>query len=421
MLERDSGCRLNRGGILFKRTRTSYQQGSLQPEERKKGPAVWIFRWRETAGSGKTILRKQQIGTLEKYPSESAAWAATDALRLTINDETRRKCLPRTVNELWQHYLSEEWPLKEITTQDTYSANVRTWILPRYGSKRLEEIHTPEVEKWLREVNRANGTKAKIRNVFSALYSHAVRWGFCTYNPISSGIPVGTGGRRGPSIGVRVSSKRQKEPLVLSPEEVKLGLAEMQFRDQLLVFLDGSLGARRGELGALRWMDCDFTQAVFRIRHSYYWRRGGHLKDTKTEGSAKDLPMHPALKDALFEWRTQSRYIGPTDFVFPSTRKKGRKPLDLAAVLKRKIRPAFAKHGIEGVGWHTFRHSVGSMLAEMGEHQLTIRDYLRHSNLSVTNKYLRATAQSARSAQERLVGAIVPNGLPPANKPTLIQ
>src|SRR5439155_26775111 len=27
------------------------------------------------------------------------------------------------------------------------------------------------------------------------------------------------------------------------------------FRDQLLVFLDAGLGTRRGELGALRWMD----------------------------------------------------------------------------------------------------------------------------------------------------------------------
>ena len=43
------------------------------------------------------------------------------------------------------------------------------------------------------------------------------------------------------------------------------------------------------------------------------------------------------------------------------------------------------------MGWHTFRHSVRTMLAEMGEHQLTIRDYLRHSNLHVTNKYLQAT------------------------------
>jgi hypothetical protein len=41
-------------------------------------------------------------------------------------------------------------------------------------------------------------------------------------------------------------------------------------------------------------MDCDFVEEVFSIQHSYYWRRGGHLKATKTEASAKSLPMHPA-------------------------------------------------------------------------------------------------------------------------------
>jgi integrase len=83
---------------------------------------------------------------------------------------------------------------------------------------------------------------------------------------------------------------------------------------------------------------------------------------------------------------------GPgTDFVFPSRLYGGRKALDLAAVLKRKIRPTFDKLGITGVGWHIFRHTVGTVLAELGEHQLTIRDYLRHSNLSVTNKLPAAT------------------------------
>jgi len=109
--------------------------------------------------------------------------------------------------------------------------------------------------------------------------------------------------------------------------------------------------------------------------------------------------MHLALKDALVEWKSQSNYNGPGDFVFPSHRHKGKKPLDLVAVLKRKIQPAFTKVGITGVGWHTFRHTVGTMLAEMGEHQLTIRDYLRHSNLHVTNKYLQATPESKRRAQ----------------------
>ncbi len=43
--------------------------------------------------------------------------------------------------------------------------------------------------------------------------------------------------------------KRQRSPLVLSPEQVKLGLAELEFRDQLLVFLDGALGIRQGNSG----------------------------------------------------------------------------------------------------------------------------------------------------------------------------
>jgi len=112
----------------------------------------------------------------------------------------------------------------------------------------------------------------------------------------------------------------------------------------------------------------DGTLRVLRVRAESrnYWRRGGHLKSTKTEASAKLLPMHPSLKLALLEWRSLSLYNQPGDFVFPSERLKGKKPLDLASVLKKKIQPAFKRIGITGVGWHTFRHTVGTMLAEMG-------------------------------------------------------
>lgn len=89
--------------------------------------------------------------------------------------------------------------------------------------------------------------------------------------------------------------------------------------------------------------------------------------------------------------------------------------------VKAEIKPAFAKLGIVGVGWHTFRHTVGSLLADMGEHQLTIRDYLRHSNLSVTNKHPQATSKTKRLAQEKLVDAILPSGSLSASKSTMIQ
>ena len=54
------------------------------------------------------------------------------------------------------------------------------------------------------------------------------------------------------------------------------------------------------------------------------------------------------------------------------------------------------------------QHTVGPVLAELGELQLKIRGYLRHSNLSVTNKYLQAVSNTERSAQARLVEAILP-------------
>ena len=395
------------GGFLFKRT--TYQQGSLKLEERKRGSDVWVYRWWDTDATGKSIYRKKQIGDLVQYPSEAAAQAGADALRLTINNHSERQCGDRmTVEALWDHYGKEELPAMGFSTQDSYTQYANKWVLPRWGRLTLSRIKTVDVERWLRDAEIANGTRAKLKCVMSSLFSHAVRWEFTSRNPISSGIQVGAGGKRGPSAGVRVSAKRQKAPTVLSPEQLKLGLAQLEFRDQLLVLLDGALGIRRGELGALRWQDCEFERNVFQIQHSYYWRRGGILKDTKTEASAKPLPMHPALKQALLEWRTQSHRTKPGDFVFPSRLFRGQRALDLAAVLKRKIHPAFEKLGIYGVGWHTFRHTVGTLLAEMGEHQLTIRDYLRHSNLSVTNKYLQAASNTKRKAQDKLVEAILP-------------
>ncbi|HEX6502687.1 MAG TPA: site-specific integrase [Terriglobales bacterium] len=318
-----------------------------------------------------------------------------------------------TVQLLWEHYSLEELPFKDFSTQDAYRSYAKNCILPRWGHVLLSKVKTIEVERWLRDATGSNGTKAKVKCVMSALFSHAVRWEFTSTNPISSGMPVGSGGKRGPSTGVRVSAKRAKAPTVLSPEQVRLGLTMLEFRDQLLVLLDGALGTRRGELAALRWQDCDFENDTFQIQHSYYWRRGGILKSTKTEASAKPLPMHPALKLALLQWRMQSHRTQAGDFVFPSRLHGGRRALDLAAVLKRKIRPAFEKIGITGIGWHTFRHTVGTVLAELGEHQLTIRDYLRHSNLSVTNKYLQAASKTKRDAQTRLIEAILPVHLLP--------
>jgi hypothetical protein len=143
----------------------------------------------------------------------------------------------------------------------------------------------------------------------------------------------------------------------------------------------------------------------FSVQHSYYWRRGGHLKSTKTEASAKLLPMHPSLRQALLEWRSQSLYNQPNDFVFPSERLKGSKPLDLASVLKKKIQPAFRTIGIIGVGFsaHGRVHAGG------------------HGRTLTHDPRLLASQQSARNQQvssgndeEQALGAGKAGGCRPA-------
>jgi integrase len=128
-------------------------------------------------------------------------------------------------------------------------------------------------------------------------------------------------------------------------------------------------------------------------------------EEHKNGSVCKTADIEP--KAFLQEWRSQSLYNRPEDFAFPYEGLQGRKRLDLASLLK-KLKKSSDGIGITGVGWHKFRDSLGSTPAKLGEYQLTIRNYLRHSNLHVTNKYQQATSKTKRSAQDELVEVILP-------------
>jgi len=65
-------------------------------------------------------------------------------------------------------------------TQDTYEGYLNKWILPRWESYRLPDLKSVQVEQWLKSLTLAPVSKAKIRNIMSAVYSHAIRWEWAT-------------------------------------------------------------------------------------------------------------------------------------------------------------------------------------------------------------------------------------------------
>src|SRR5215470_13977049 len=94
-----------------------YQNGCLYREKRKVGPDVWVFRYRDGQ-----VNRKEQIGTVEQYPTRKAAMKACELLRANINRECRS---PRTVAELVSHYQQHELPNKAAYTQEVYTGYLR--------------------------------------------------------------------------------------------------------------------------------------------------------------------------------------------------------------------------------------------------------------------------------------------------------
>jgi site-specific recombinase XerD len=79
--------------------------------------------------------------------------------------------------------------------------------------------------------------------------------------------------------------------------------------------------------------------------------------------------------------------------------------------MKRYFKPVARKAGItKNIGWHTFRHSFGTLLKANGEDIKTVQELLRHANSRITlDVYIQALTSNKRAAQSKVVRMIVFN------------
>ena len=382
---------------MFRRTR--YQQGSVQREKRRQGPDAWVYRWYEVGSDGANKYRKVIVGNVVTLPTEAVALKAAHALRIDANQETpQAEGGPSTIAELVAHYRLKELAgerngRKAFSTRAGYECYLDNWILPRWQNHKLNQVKPVAVEAWLDSIKRARGTRAKIRNIMSAVFHHAMRYEWLEANPIKL---------------VRQSATRERTPDVLELEELRLLLTKLELRERTLVLLDAATGLRVSELLALRWEDVDFKALELRVTRSIWHQVVG---DCKTEASAKPVPLDSYMADDLLRWQRMSPYTTPGDWVFASPSMEGKQPYWPDNLMKRYIRPVARKAGInKQVGWHTFRHSFGTLLKANGEDVKTVQELLRHANSRITLEvYTQAVTSNKRAAQSKVVKMMVPN------------
>jgi integrase len=118
-----------------------------------------------------------------------------------------------------------------------------------------------------------------------------------------------------------------------------------------------------------------------------------------------------------------------SNWVFASKRHRGRKPYWGQAILRRYVRPAAQKIGIQKIGiqkrigWHTFRHTYSTLPRSVGTEFKVMQELLRHSSmrstLDIYTQAITPAKQAAQGAVLSLVFSPEANGASRAEAPAL--
>jgi integrase len=117
-----------------------------------------------------------------------------------------------------------------------------------------------------------------------------------------------------------------------------------------------------------------------------------------------------AVAEILWAWRLRCCYNQPNDWVFASPARKGKQPYWPNSICRVYLKPILQDDLKikEPVGWHTLRHSLGTLMKANGENVKTIQETLRHANFKVTmDVYAQGTEEIRRTAHTRAVRQIM--------------
>lgn len=375
---------------------TFYQEGSIERVHNAKGPDKWTYRWWESSiQGGPRVHRRKLIGTIDDYPTIGAAKRAVEGFRSEINANAQ-KTIRMTVGEAWEHFQANELRDPDVdrssTTIQSYLDYFRSRILPKWKDVALDDVKSVATEKWLRSLDLAPASKAKIRNHMSALFSHCIRHElYSKLNPIAS---------------VRQSAVRQHDPDILTLDEMRAILGNIKPPAiKMMVAVAAASALRRSEVRGLKWADLNLDACWFNLQRGYVSQSETKMK---TKASRKGMEMLPALATALLIWRDHTPYNQDEDWVFASPFTNGKRPYWPDSALKDHIKPAAAEAGIsKRVTWHVFRHSLASFLGQQGEGVKTVQELLRHATSRITlDVYQQGSSEAKRSALNRVAGIL---------------
>lgn len=388
-----------------------YNRGMLRKEKRAVG-RVWVFRWSEEV-NGQRRQHKEVIGTTKHFPTEAAANKEADRVRCRLNENKQLLSLKTIMfGELINHYLDHGLPRLSKSVRKANKSYIKNWIEPDWHGRPAGRMKTMQIQEWLDKIRRPDGTKLKIKNVLSAIFSHGVRWELVDRNPVCG--QGGSPGHRGASTGVRQSNRVSITRVILSAEVVRQTLEQLPLREATMALVDAVTALRASELIALKWKNVGWNTGILQSEFALV---EGELKETKSRNNS--LPLAESVLDVLRLWREHTPYRSEEDWIFASPHYHGKTPYTYQILFRRHIQPVIERvSGLKStkqapIGWHTLRRSLATLLISNGENVKVTQSQLRHTTPKITLElYAQAVSADQQKAHRKVVQMVLPARFP---------
>ena len=400
------------------------------------GKVYWDAQWRVRLPGEPWTLRKKRLGLAWLEPDGAGGWrkrtgrcregwlderaaaiAADEAMRqhaIAVADaeEAARRERERvaTVRELatdWLLWLEQVRGAKPSTIRD-YRALLREpgtpykrgagtsgrRIMETFGDRPVDHVTMKEVSQFLRGLDADGLTPRnanKYRQVLHAMFTYACRSD--TYelpnNPVER-----TDKRREPPLAAldyyeveevealarACETGAHRRTVAVTDEELAAREAEdRQDAEAFRVFF--YTGIRVGELLTLRWADVDLDACSLLVRRNL---SAGVETDPKGRRN-RYVPLSNPAVAALARLGSRDDFIADEDYVVCNRWGRRLNP----SALRRRYYLACEVVGLRRVKLHGLRHAAGSILARTAD-PVFVRDYLGHSKLSTTDRYVGA-------------------------------
>lgn len=376
-----------------------HHKGWLTKHVAKRSGWTWVYHcYRAKPETGKRVENTVTLGRVSQFPREKDAWAEVERRHLQptdLNCATGRV----TFAELAANYRKKSFNKLGISSRATTTLILDNYLLPRWADSFALEVNPDDIEDWLGSLPLANPSREKLRRVMNVVYRRLQK---------SRLLPMGEEGN--PVAFVTQSSQSNYRAVIVTPEQAFRIMMNLDDPVRTLVFLVAVTGLRISEALGLKWDDLDYEGQMINLRR--VWVGNDLIDHTKTEGSAAPVPLGDLLADALRAWHQESPYGNPNDWIFPSVKLRGKKPLSASIMAASKVRPAAIKAGIrleagQRFGFHNFRHSLATFLISRGKDIKTVQELLRHAKVSTTlDLYSQGVDSVKLAAQEEIALAI---------------